>query len=101
MQIPSRIEVESGSLVTLTWEDGTRTNISASVLRAECLCADCRSDAGKRRKALVLERPESIRIDGAHVVGAYAVNFEFGPDVHRSGIFSFELLRTIGTDPGE
>lgn len=38
-----------------------------------------------------------IRVDGVHIVGAYALTFEFGPDVYRTGIFSFELFRSLGT----
>jgi DUF971 family protein len=100
VETPSRIEIEAGVRVTLEWEGGEKTTIGAAELRAACLCADCRSDAGERRKALVLQNPEAIRVEGAHIVGAYAVSFEFGPDLHRTGIFSFELLRTLGTTDG-
>ena len=101
MDVPSLIEVDEGERVLFTWEDGSRTSISAPALRASCLCADCRSDAGAQRKARVLLEPESIRIEGASMVGAYAVNFVFAPDNHRTGIFSFEQLQELGTSvPG-
>ncbi|MFQ5967914.1 MAG: gamma-butyrobetaine hydroxylase-like domain-containing protein [Acidimicrobiia bacterium] len=38
-----------------------------------------------------------MRIEAASMVGAYAVNFTFGPDAHRTGIFSFEQLHELGT----
>ena len=96
MEVPSLIEVADAVRLVLTWEDGTRTTISAPALRAACLCADCRSEAGGQRKASVLSDPESIRIEGANMVGAYAVNFIFAPDAHHTGIFSFEQLRDLG-----
>ena len=98
---PIRIEVEQGELLILTWEDGTRSEIRASVLRAACLCADCRSEAGAIRKRQVLTRPEEVRIGSAHIVGAYAVSFGFEPDMHRTGIFTFDQLRALGSpEPG-
>ncbi len=97
METPSRIEIADGTQVTLTWEDGAQTLVPAAQLRAGCPCAGCRSDAGERRKGLVLQDPSVIRVVEAHVVGAYALNFEFGPDMHRTGIYSFELLRSLGS----
>ena len=93
---PIRIEVERGELLILTWEGGTRSEIRASVLRAACLCADCRSEPGAMRKRQVLSRPEEVRIASAHIVGAYAVNLGFEPDMHRTGIFTFDQLQALG-----
>ena len=97
METPSRIEIAGGTHVTLTWGDGVQTIVSAARLREVCPCADCRSDGGERRTERVLRDPDVIRVSGAHVVGAYAVGFEFGPDAHRTGIFSYELLRSLGS----
>ncbi|MGI8513951.1 MAG: hypothetical protein ACR2NT_02210 [Acidimicrobiia bacterium] len=33
----------------------------------------------------------------SRLVGAYAVNFEFAPDSHRTGIFTFDQLRQLGS----
>ena len=39
---------------------------------------------------------EAIRITAARVVGSYAVSFTFSPDGHATGIFPFDLVRTVG-----
>ena len=98
METPSRIEVEAGTRIVLTWEDGSETTISAGDLRAGCLCADCRSEEGARRKQAMLSRPDDIRVESAALVGDYAINFRFSPDAHGTGIFSFDHLRELGTD---
>ena len=98
METPSRIEIAGGTHVTLTWGDGVQTVVPAARLREVCPCAGCRSDEGERRTEQVLRDPDAIRVSGAHVVGAYAVSFEFGPDAHRTGIFSYELLRSLGSN---
>lgn len=100
MNEPDRIDVEGGTRVVLTWEDQAQTAVTARTLRAGCPCADCRSEAGAARLAAILAGPVEIRIETAHLVGAYAVNFEFAPDSHRTGIFTFDRLRELGsTEP--
>ena len=94
MDPPSRIEVEGGVRMTLSWSDGTAT-IDARALREACMCAECRSEPGALRKAEVLAGPDAITIAGAELRGAYAVNIMFGPDGHSAGIFTWELLRSL------
>jgi DUF971 family protein len=94
---PARIDVEGGTRVVLSWEDQTQTAVTARTLRAACQCADCRSEAGASRMAAMLGGPVEIRIETARLVGAYAVNFEFAPDSHRTGIFTFDQLRQLGS----
>lgn len=98
MEAPQKIEVESGERVVLTWIDGTAT-IDARTLREACQCADCRSEAGTRRKSEVLSGSRPITIEGAELRGAYAINFVFGPDGHGTGIFTWDLLRRLGNRP--
>lgn len=81
--------------MTLTWQDGRTQSIDAPSLRAACMCASCRDEAGARATAAVLEHPERIRILDAALVGAYAINFGFAPDNHHTGIYSFDSLRAL------
>ncbi|CAN5873056.1 DUF971 domain-containing protein [soil metagenome] len=97
MNLPARIDVEGGTRLVLTWEDETQTAVTARTLRAACPCASCRSDTGAKRRAAVLGGPVEIRMETARLVGAYAVNFEFAPDSHRTGIFTFDQLRQLGS----
>ena len=95
MEVPARIEVEDGARVVLTWGDGTSQTLSARELRASCPCAGCRDPAGAERVRLLLGGPVPVTIDDAGLVGDYALGFVFGPDAHRTGIFSFEYLKTL------
>ena len=95
MKVPLRIEVEERSRVTLTWDDRT-TTLEASVLRQACACADCRSEPGMRRKAALVAGTTPITIDHAELKGAYAISFTFGPDLHGTGIFTWDQLRELG-----
>ena len=95
MQVPTRIEVEGGARMVLTWEDGAVQELSARELRASCPCAGCRDPAGAERLQLLLGGPMPVTIDEAALVGDYAVGVVFGPDAHRTGIFSFDYLRSL------
>ena len=52
---------------------------------------------GPPRIAAILSGPVEIMINTARLVGAYGVNFEFAPDSHRTGIFTFDRLRELGS----
>ena len=95
MDAPTRIEVEDGTRVVLTWGSDVRSVIAADVLRAACPCAACGSSPGALRKQKILSRPEAIKIQKADLVGSYAVNFQFAPDSHRTGIFTFKQLKGL------
>lgn len=95
MEAPERIEVNDRARVTLTWSDST-VDFDARSLRAACRCADCRSEPGIKRTATVVGGTHPITIDHAQLEGAYAISFTFGPDGHSTGIFTWELLRSLG-----
>ena len=99
MEVPVKIEVESGTRVILTWANDPGSVIEAHILRGACPCADCRSPAGAQRKQVILAQPGAITIESAKLVGAYGINFEFAPDSHRAGIFPFDLLLELGSRP--
>lgn len=93
MDTPERIEVEAGSVLVLTWPDGIVTQLSAPALRAACECATC---LGPEGSGSWIGDAASVRIINASIVGAYALNFTFGPDQHSTGIFPFDRLRALG-----
>ena len=69
-----------------------------SALRVRC--AGCGSEAGASRAAAILGGPVEVKIKTARLVGGYAVNFEFAPASHSTGIFTFGQLRELGsTEP--
>jgi DUF971 family protein len=87
MESPVRIEVEPSAL-EIAWPDGSSERLLAAELRRSCPCAGC----GTRPAP----HPEDASITTARLVGDYAIAITFGPDGHATGIFPFDLLRTIG-----
>jgi DUF971 family protein len=98
----TKIEIVEPERVLFGWDDGRVAIIAASSLRAACPCADCHTPQGERRKQLIVEGAVPVTVSGAHLVGAYGINFTFAPDGHHTGIFTFEQLRRIANgDSGE
>jgi DUF971 family protein len=93
METPTRIEIEAGAALVMTWPDGLVTQLSAPALRAACECATC---LGPEGSGSWIGDAASVRIIDASIVGAYALNFTFGPDQHSTGIFPFDRLRALG-----
>jgi DUF971 family protein len=89
--------------LVIQWDDGTVQKIPFRMLRDACLCAVCNA---KREQELknpqpkgtlqVLSAAELTPLDilKMHPVGNYAYNIHFS-DGHSSGIYTFEMLRTI------
>jgi ATP-binding protein involved in chromosome partitioning len=100
VEVPARIEIEDGTRVVLAWEDGTVAELTASQLRAECRCAACREPEGAALTDAVVAGPVPVTITDARLVGGYAVSFVFAPDGHGTGIFSFDLLRSLSPAGG-
>jgi ATP-binding protein involved in chromosome partitioning len=97
---PTRIEIDAGTRVSMTWDDGMETDLTAADLRAACRCAACREPAGEEATALVVGGPVPVTIDDAKLVGSYAIAFVFAPDGHSTGIYPFSSLRELGSRKG-
>ena len=82
-----RIEVDR-ALLSMAWEDGATSTITAQELRSACPCAGCRETT---------TAPAGTTIESAHVVGDYALGVVFGPDGHATGIFPYDLLGSLGS----
>lgn len=83
--------------VSITWRDGHSAVYDFAYLRSRCPCAGCRRTPPKVVKAddpLKLLDDVPIHIDGAELVGNYAVQF-FWNDGHSHGIYAFDYLRQI------
>ena len=77
--------------LTVTWEDGATSTLSASVLRREA------QDAWTKRERIdhgAVQVAPGLRITGLHAVGAYAVNVHFS-DGHDKAIYPFVYLRDL------
>ncbi len=87
----------------ITWSDEVTQRIPFRKLRDNCRCATCiekrtQSVEPVQTNALpVLTAAEARPLDilQMHPVGNYAYNIHFS-DGHSSGIFTYELLRSLG-----
>lgn len=94
MDTPVRISVDGGTRLSLDWESGSSTAVTATALRDACPCAGCGDSRRPRRN--LLDGVGEDRIDDVRLVGGYGLGIVFGPDGHGSGIFSFTYLRELG-----
>ena len=92
--VPTSIKKQGRKSLLITWEDGHVSRYSFRLLRQHCPCAAC-VDEWTGKTTL---NPENVALDleGLKVepVGNYALSFSFS-DHHDTGLFHFELLRSI------
>jgi DUF971 family protein len=89
VEVPLMIDVGDGTGITVTWADERIDRIDARRLRAACPCAACGGASTS---------PPGVRVMSVTAVGGYAIAVRFEPGGHASGIFPFDLLRSLGTD---
>jgi DUF971 family protein len=100
-----KIHVKNGTGVDITWADGHSSHYEFAYLRDACPCATCNDAREKKASlgemassfksspALPMFKPKP-RAQAATVVGNYAVQISF-TDGHSTGIYSYDLLRSI------
>jgi len=90
---PDAVDVDRDRAVTLTWADGTTTTVALDDLRQACPCASCRT---RREQGHPAWSPTPgaapLQIADAHLVGNWGLGVTWN-DGHRTGIYSWELLR--------
>jgi DUF971 family protein len=98
---PTKLARTEDGRLLIEWSDGQRRVYRYRELRDACPCATCREQrqASPQPAGLlpVLTAAETrpLSIAGMKPVGNYAYSIEFS-DAHDSGIYTFELLRTLG-----
>jgi DUF971 family protein len=84
-------------VLTIRWDDGKRTAVTARALRQSCPCAEC-VDEWTRQRTFDQEKVSAdIRILEVRPVGNYALAFQFS-DAHATGIFNWTLLRELSRE---
>lgn len=81
--------------VTLSWDDGHISNISARFLRQSCPCAECVEEFTGRVVLDPDKVPADLKVLEVSPVGNYALSFVFA-DAHRTGIYNWAFLRHLG-----
>ena len=90
--VPRAVDVDRRVGVRLTWDDGSVTTVDLATLRRRCPCAECRSR--RERGEVVGPDPSALHLADAETVGGYGLGVTWG-DGHRTGIYSWELLRSL------
>lgn len=97
---PVGLHVEGGERLVIEWSDGARQSLRWATLRRNCPCAGCRTERERPPPLFpILKLAEAAppRPRAIEPVGRYAYQFLWH-DGHDSGIYTFELLRSLGND---
>ena len=101
---PVHLDLKKDSGLTVHWADGTTSHYPVAYLRRMSPSADARMLREQLEAnpltvlpASAASQPGPLTVEGAELVGNYAVRLRFS-DGHHTGIFSWAYLREI--DPG-
>ena len=97
---PSKLQRVDERHLQIQWSDGQTRTYLVRELRDRCPCATCREKRNQPPAATLLPvltdaEAQPLRISGMKPVGNYAYSIEFS-DGHDTGIYSFDLLRSLG-----
>lgn len=98
--VPTQLGRTAGG-IRIVWSDGQVREYTARELRDACPCATCREQRSQPpapANALTILSPAELRplaVASLTPVGNYAYSVGFSDD-HDTGIFTLELLRTLG-----
>jgi DUF971 family protein len=98
MQTPSNIQL-IGEEVAIAWGDGAESFFRPDLLRRASPSAETKGEHdvfGNRYGGGGGADHSGVRVLGWEVVGNYALRFEFS-DGHRTGLYSYDYLRKLGS----
>lgn len=81
----------------VAWEDGSRLDISLRDLRSLCPCAGC---IGVRERGAEIEPPAGLSALSAELHGNWGLAIRWS-DGHETGIYGWEMLRSLAGVGGE
>jgi DUF971 family protein len=87
-----------GSEIALRWSDGAESFITSATLRANSPSAEVKGERDIFGNHYGGEAPKNyvgVEVTGWEQIGNYAIRFEFS-DGHRTGLYTYELLRQLG-----
>lgn len=96
---PVRLQKEGDEALVIEWNDGHHARHTWSNLRFNCPCATCRHEREQPPDPFRILKPSEIsrgplRPVALKPVGLYAYSIEWN-DGHNTGIFTFDLLRSL------
>ncbi|MFN7971785.1 MAG: DUF971 domain-containing protein [Acidobacteriota bacterium] len=93
---PTAITQAGDRHLAITWADGRTSRLDVVELRRRCPCAQCVDEWSGRPLLDRTSIPDTVRPTNVRSVGLYAISIAFS-DGHDSGIYTFELLRSLDT----
>ena len=100
MPTPTDIQL-IGTEIAIKWDDHTESFITFATLRASSPSAEVRGERDVFGTLYGGEAPRDYRgveVTGWERIGNYAIRFDFS-DGHRTGLYSYELLKKLGETP--
>ena len=97
---PVSLKVEGGDRLVIEWNDSVRHVLTWGTLRKNCPCAGCRTEREKPAPLMPiikLEEAQPAKPRSIEPVGRYAYQIHWN-DGHDSGIYTFEVLRKLGSE---
>jgi DUF971 family protein len=97
MHVPANVQL-IGDEFAIAWDDGKESYFPAALLRAASPSAETQGERDILGNQYGGHPPRGfpgVQIVSWEPVGNYALRFDFS-DGHRTGIYSFEYLRTLG-----
>ncbi|PTY06576.1 hypothetical protein DB347_11080 [Opitutaceae bacterium EW11] len=97
---PQNVQI-IGNEVAIVWSDGTESYLAAEKLRAASPSAETQGERdifGQKYGGSEKTDYSGVTVLGWEQIGNYALRFDFS-DGHRTGLYSYELLREIGRHP--
>ncbi len=98
---PTSIAMRGSDHLLIEWSDGEKREYTVRELREKCPCATCREKRSvppappPLLRVLSAAEAQPLRLLGMKPVGNYAYSIGFS-DGHDTGIFTLELLATLG-----
>ena len=100
---PTRLERQGDGRLLIEWSDGQRRSYTYREIQENCPCATCREKRAKPPEpsrgllpVLAPEEAQPLELVSMQPVGNYAYQIHFNHGC-ESGIYTFELLRELGT----
>ncbi|GAC1515255.1 MAG: DUF971 domain-containing protein [Chloroflexota bacterium] len=94
---PTGVEADrAAGTLTITWDDGHRSDYVLAAIRWACPCAECHGEWGRPGRLSHLDSlpADETRLETLLPVGTYAMTPVWASG-HQSGIFSWEYLRAL------
>jgi len=94
MTVPIEIGRANQHDVKIRWQDGHESVYPARALRLACPCAGCVDEVTGVVRVVATSVPHDVHPLKIEPIGRYAITIHWS-DGHHTGIYAFELLRTL------